>query len=73
MKPSDHISNSLLDQLIDTHINHLNDAHYKVTVACQESFSKILTIYKQKILAHMDKIIPPVNRYSFSSHMLAFY
>ena len=49
-----------MDQLIQTHIQHINDHHYKVVVACQESFSRLITIYNSRVLSYLDQIIPQV-------------
>jgi len=49
-----------MDQLIQAHIQHMNDHHYKVVIACQESFSRLLTIYNGKVLSYLDQIIPLV-------------
>ena len=58
MKPGDHISQSTVDELIDVHINHTNDFHYKVVITCQQSFSKLITIYKARLLPLLDRVIP---------------
>ncbi len=47
-----------MDQLIQTHIQHINDHHYKVVVSCQESFSRLITIYNSRVLTYLDQIIP---------------
>ena len=49
-----------MTQIIQTHIQHITDNHYKVVIACQDSFSKIITLYARKVLPSMDKIIPLV-------------
>ena len=58
IKPQEHLSNHLMDQLIQTHIQHINDHHYKVVVSCQESFSRLITIYSGRVLSYLDQIIP---------------
>lgn len=60
LKPDEEIGNPLMNQLILAHIQHINDSHYKVVIACQDSFSRLLTVYSAKILSYMDKIVPLV-------------
>jgi len=58
LKSDEEVSTSLMNMLIIAHIQHLNDAHYKVIVACQDSFSRLLTTYSPKVLPFLDKVIP---------------
>lgn len=61
LKPYEQPSSILMNQMINAHIQHLNDHHYKVVIACQESFSRLITIYSDKVLSHLDQIIPLVS------------
>lgn len=60
LKPDEEIGTTLMNQLILAHIQHINDNHYKVVIACQDSFSRLLTVYSSQILPYMDRIVPVV-------------
>jgi CLIP-associating protein 1/2 len=59
-KPSEQLNSSLIDMLITSHIQHLTDPHVKVIGACIGLLTKLITLFPEKILVHIDRVIPPV-------------
>lgn len=57
-KSSAQLSFSSFCRIIQTHVDHMNDQHFKVILAVQESFGKIVHSFSETLEPHLGEIIP---------------
>lgn len=52
------LSQAMVNKIIELHIDHISDTHFKVIAACSESLILLLEYKKQEIFKYLDKLIP---------------
>ena len=52
----DKISKNLFEKLMNRHLIHLEDSHFKVINSCLNSLNLLINPYSENILNYLDKI-----------------
>ena len=60
LTPSETINDQIIESLISTHIQHLNDSHIKVVGACMNSLTRLITLFPNELFNDIDHILPQV-------------
>lgn len=48
---------TLWDKLVNAHVNHINDSHFKVSSTCINSLRQMTEMYPEKLSFHLEQII----------------
>jgi len=48
----------VFEKMVECHVRHLADSHFKVVIACLNSIAKMFTFYKDRIVPHIDEVLP---------------
>lgn len=57
-KSSASLSFTSFERIIQTHVDHMNDNHFKVILVVQESFGKIIHSFSETLEPHLGDIVP---------------